>query len=1061
MNTYYGEVTVGLLKNGSSVAHRKQMGTYGYIPILFLFLFMSACFALVISAGQVCQASSPDVVLVSGDSSPANEELLQKTRSLQMPFIANSGQVDEQVRFYAKTFGGTVFVTKGGDIMYTFPVFEKAKPGRHEEPPLISMNRLNGLNKFSLINVFYAYLNSLNPIAHSVALKETIVGARAGELTGEQPAVTTVNYFTGNDKSKWKPNVPTFNIINMGEVCTGIELRLKAYGDNVEKLFCVKPGASPAFIKVQLDGGKSLQINHDGQLEADTELGMVKFTRPIAYQEIEGERVEVPVEYSIRDAEEQGGTGEPETQNLKLAYGFTVASYDKTKDLIIDPLLESTYLGGSGSDFCKSLALDASGNVYVTGSTQSTNFPITIGAYDVPFNGADDVFISKLNRGLTNLLASTYLGGSGSDYGNSLVIDTSGNVYVAGLTQSANFPVTSGAYNTSYKGGDGDVFVSKLDSGLTNLLASTYLGGTNSDYGNALAIDTSGNVYVTGLTRSTNFPTTSGAYDTSFNSVDDDDAFVSKLDSGLASLLASTYLGGVSSDYGNALAIDTSGNVYVTGVTRSRSFPVTNKALDASFNGGFYDAFVSKLNSGLTSLLASTYMGGSNRDDGTAITIDRSGNVYVTGVTRSSDFPVTNGTYKASFNGGFYDAFISKLNSGLTSLLASTYLGGSNRDDGNAITLDASGNVYVTGLTRSVNFPATNGAYSASFKGGDSDVFISKLNGGLTGMLASTYLGGSGGDVGNAIALDASGNVYVTGSTQSTNFPTTSGAYNTSFNGGFYDAIVSKLDGNLSSGLSCTYSLSPTSQTFSYGGGTGSVGVTASSGSCSWTAVGNAAWITVTSGGSGTGNGAVSYSVSANTDTSDRTGTMTIAGQVFTITQSGVPCTYSLSSTSQVFNSTGGSDNVNVKASSNNCIWTVVSNAAWIAVTSGGSGTGNGKVTYSVSANTGTSVRTGTMTIAGQTFTVTQSGISCTYSLSSTSQSFGSGGGTGSVGVTASSGSCSWTAVSNAAWITVTSGGSGAGNGTVAYSVSANTGNQRQDTITIAGQSFTIKQTKH
>ncbi|OOP56041.1 MAG: hypothetical protein AYP45_11405 [Candidatus Brocadia carolinensis] len=272
-------------------------------------------------------------------------------------------------------------------------------------------------------------------------------------------------------------------------------------------------------------------------------------------------------------------------------------------------------------------------------------------------------------------MASTYLGGTHTETGYSITLDRSGNVYVAGLTYSSDFPTTSGAYDTSWNSwnSDSDVFISKLDGGLTSLLASTYLGGSSSDVGLSLALDTSGNVYVAGFTGSTDFPTTSGAYDTSWNGVDD--VFVSKLDGGLTNLLASTYLGGSSSDGGFSLALDTSGNIYVTGLAVSPDFPTTGGAYDTSFNGG-YDAFVSKLNNGLTSLLASTFLGGSGRNHGASITLDTSGNVYVAGFTGSTDFPTTSGAYDTSWN-GVDDVFISKLDGGLTSLLASTYLGGS------------------------------------------------------------------------------------------------------------------------------------------------------------------------------------------------------------------------------------------------------------------------------------------------------------------------------------------------------------------------------------------------
>ena len=1029
---------------------------------------------------------------------PSQAEVIQKTKTLQVPFIANNGQMDEQVRFYAKTFGGTVFVTKEGEIVYALPNnsselgvqrFESEDKTRNHRslrdegwiqdnresrlvkhasvaPPigLNGLNQLNGLDMSSMFNTFYTYLNSLNPAPHFIALKEILIGAKINGAVGEHPSVTTVNYFTGNDKSKWKTNVPTYDSVSLGEVYKGVVFRLKAYGDNVEKLFCVKPGASPEIIKAQLDGGKSLRVNQDGQLEADTDLGLVKFTRPIAYQEIEGKRIDVAVEYKIHGAEREEGQGageqvrtrnskleasnpKPEAPNSKLTYGFTVASYDKTKDLIIDPLLASTYLGGSNVDTGNAIAIDASGSVYVTGYTFSLDFPTTSGAYNTAYNGGSDIFISKLNSGLTSLLASTYLGGSigvlgksAIDIGTSLAIDTSGNVYATGYTRSIDFPTTSGAYNTVYNGDGGDAFISKLNSGLTNLLASTYLGGEDYDYGTSLTVDTNGNVYATGYSGST-------------ISVDRFNVFVAKLNSTLTSLLALVNLGGAGFDYGYSIALDASGNVYVAGNTASKDFPTTSGAYDTSHNGSS-DVFISKLDGGLTSLLASTFLGGYS-DDGfynVSVALDTSGNVYVTGDTDSDDFPTTSGAYDTSKD-RFDDVFISKLDGGLMSLLASTYLGGSDYDRGHSLTLDTSGNVYVKGYTLYKNFPTTSGAYDTSLYG--ADAFISKLDSGLTSLLASTFLGVNLSDFGQGITLDTSGNVYVMGYTYAIDFPTTSGAYDTSYNGSS-DIFVSKFDGDLSIDTSCTYFVAPTSESFSSGGGTGSVGVTTSSGGCSWTAVSNTAWITITSGDSGTGSRMVTYSVSANTNTSSRTGTMTIAGQTFTVIEEPV-CTYSILPLNKSFSSGGGTGSVGVTASSNSCNWTSVSNAAWITITSGASGTGDGTVAYSVSANTSSSARTGTMTIAGQTFTVIEAGLVCGYSISPTSQSFSSSGGTCSVGVTASSSSCRWTAVSNVTWITITSGDSGEGNGTVVYSVSANTGTSaRTGTMTIAGQTFTV-----
>ena len=716
-------------------------------------------------------------------------------------------------------------------------------------------------------------------------------------------------------------------MVNLGEVYEGIDLKLRAYGDNVEKLFYVKPGANPEQIKISLSGiqspenplplstsvrgtggcpplagvgggaaggdgvvflgdeketnedvaptfmvgsrpGGGLWVNEHGELVAETELGPVKFTKPVAYQEIDGKRVEIECGYVIagcgmQDAEcktnqkpEAGGGKQetrgkrqissrekgmgrkgaystsnsqlstknlqPETQNPQhtsgkaslatrhssLVYSFTVASYDKSHDLIIDPLLASTFLGGSSNyDDGFSLALDASGNVYVTGYTESSNFPTTSGAYNTSYNGGVDVFVSKLNSGLSSLLASTFLGGSGLDIGYSLALDTSGNVYVTGWTLSTDFPTTSGAYDTS-QNVSYDVFVSKLNGGLTSLLASTYLGGSDADYAKSLVVDSNGNLYVIGYTQSSDFPTTTGAYDTSSNNYD---MFISKLSGDLTSLYASTYLGPFGSagytGTSMAMAIDSVGNIYVTGITTSSDFPTTVDAYDTSANDTNYgDGFVSKLNNNLTNLLASTYLGGSGYDTCTSITLDSSGNIYVTGETWSSDFPTTTGVYDNTYNGSYGDwnIFVSKLNGDLTNLVASTFLGISSygayvRYISAVVSIDSSGSVYIAGHTQASDFPTTTGAYDNSHNGNYDDVFIAKLNDSLSSLFASTFLGGSssGGEYPQSIAIDSNGNIYVAGITHSSDFPTTTGSYDTSYNGGG-DVFVSKLDGNLS-----------------------------------------------------------------------------------------------------------------------------------------------------------------------------------------------------------------------------------------------------------------------
>jgi hypothetical protein len=418
---------------------------------------------------------------------------------------------------------------------------------------------------------------------------------------------------------------------------------------------------------------------------------------------------------------------------------------------------------------------------------------VTAGAYDISNNFGSDVFISKLDAGLTTLLASTYLGGDSGGYNCFfLALDSSGNVYVAGMTHSYDFPVTAGAYSTSNHGGF-DVFISRLDAGLTTLLASTYLGGSSSDYFPSIALDSGGNVYVAGGTNSSDFPVTAGAYDTIG---DGSDVFISKLDAGLTTLLASTYLGGSFSEGDTSIALDAGGDVYVAGKTSSTDFPVTANAYDTTSDGS--DVFISRLDADLTTLLASTYLGGSflGSEGDPSLALDSSGNVYVAGRTDSDDFPVTAGAYDISNNG--CDVFISRLDAGLTTLLASTYLGGGSCEYYFSLALDSSGNVYVAGETLSTDFPVTPGAYDTTGTGSTTytDFFISKLDENLTTLLASTYLGSDLSEFKPSIALDSGGNVYVAGYTDSTDFPTTAGAYDISKNNGV-DVFISKFDANL------------------------------------------------------------------------------------------------------------------------------------------------------------------------------------------------------------------------------------------------------------------------
>ena len=688
-----------------------------------------------------CWLSSSAIGSVTKEGN--REEILNKVSTVQIPFIENKGQIkDKRVKYYAKTFAGTTFITSDGQIVHC--LLNGSKEGEKKEP---NSRQDKGKEKDR-------GEKAAKEDARGWTIRERPVSASISKVSGEEEAVAKVSYFLGKTPADWTRNISTCNLISLGEVYEGIELKLKAYGNNIEKLFFVKPKTNPGEIKMKLEGAKGLRVNKDGELEAETGSGEVKFTKPVAYQVDKGERKPIEVAYTIEGDE----------------YGFRVGEYDHSKELVIDPLLAATYLGGFYSEYAYSITLDQSGNVYVTGKTNSDNFPATPGAFDPVFDRGDfyqrDVFISKFDSNLHYLLASTFLGGRGSDEAYSIVLDKSGNVYVTGDTESDSFPTTSGAYDTTFNGHG--VFISKLDSNLHNLLASTFLGG---GYGKSIALDQFGNVYVAGITSYSNFPTTSDAFDTSFNRYDD--GFIAKLDNNLHNLLASTFLGGGYDDRVHAMALDQSGNVYVTGVTGG-GFPTTYGAYD-SYHNGNGDAFISKLDSNLHSLLVSTYLGGGGNccqcglDRAYAIALDQSGNVYVAGHTDSFDFPTTSGAYDRSYNGDHIDsndAFISKFDSNLHSLLASTFFGGDFDDEIYSIALDQSGNIY----------------------GGDG--FTLKFDNNLKNLLASITTGNA-----YSITLDQSGNVYV-GSGVGV---VPSGAYNTTPN----DICISKFDSNLTLGDPC------------------------------------------------------------------------------------------------------------------------------------------------------------------------------------------------------------------------------------------------------------------
>jgi beta-propeller repeat-containing protein/HYR domain-containing protein len=677
---------------------------------------------------------------------------------LPLHFEANQGQTASQVKFLSRGSGYTLFLTPTEAVL--------------------------GLKQAKGKDSLRATRHALREYDLTV-LRMKIEGANPSpRASGLDPLPGIVNYFLGNDPAKWRTNVPTYARVGYQDIYPGIDLVFYGNQRQLEYDFVVRPGADPSSITLNFQGADRVEVDAQGDLVLYTAAGTIRQRKPLIYQEVDGVRTEVQGGYVLRD---------------RHRVTFQVAAYDISQPLVIDPVLFSTYLGGSGFDEGFGIAVDAGGNAYVTGFTGSTNFPTTEGAFDTGFNGSfDDVFVTKLNPAGTALVYSTFLGGNGFDEGYGIAVDTGGNAYVTGLTGSTNFPTTAGAFQTTLGGGV-DAFVTKLAPTGAALVYSTYLGGSGFDEARGIAADASGNAYVTGQSNSNDFPTTAGAFQTTLGGVDAV-VIVAKLNpagAGAADLVYSTYLGGSGFGKGRGIAVDAGGNVYVTGQNFSSDFPTTAGAFQTTF-GGSGEAFVAKLNpagAGAADLLYSTYLGGSGFDEGFGIAVDTipTPNVYVTGFTSSSDFPTTVGTFDTTL-GGEQDAFVTKLNpagTGTADLVYATYLGGSENDESRGIAVDADGNAYVTGGTFSSDFPVTNSAFDTTL-GGFEDAFVTKLNPTGATLVYATYLGGSDNDESRGIAVDAGGNAYVTGGTFSSDFPTAEGALQTTL-GGVEDAFVAKI----------------------------------------------------------------------------------------------------------------------------------------------------------------------------------------------------------------------------------------------------------------------------
>ena len=582
-----------------------------------------------------------------------------------------------------------------------------------------------------------------------------------------------VNYLIGNDPKKWQIDITTSKEVIYRDLYPHIDLKVYGLEKQIEYDWIIHPGGDPSRIRFAYQDMKETSLTVDGDLKVKGRFGEMLHKRPVCSQPglaAKGNSDGVVAHFLF--------LGENDL-------GFAVGKYNHDYDLVIDPLVlvYSTYLGGTSGDNGYGIALDSSGCVYLTGYTHSSNFP-TLNPYMTNPDTFQDVFVTKLNSAGNGLVYSTYLGGTSNDYGYGIALDSSGCAYVTGYTSSSDFP-TLNPYMTDPGDSLGDVFVTKLNSAGNDLVYSTYLGAESYDYGIGIAVDSSGCAYVTGYTMSAYFPTKNPIMTDPADN--DEDAFVTKMNSTGDNLVYSTYLGGDSFDVGSAIAVDSSGCAYVTGYTGSTDFPVAHWIMTDQGDSNS-DVFITKLNSAGDGLEYSTYLSGNNWDEGSGIAVDSSSCAYVTGLTFSTDFPTRN-PYMTDPGDSKEDVFVTKL-SIYGGMVYSTYLGGSGSDYGYGIAVDSSGCAYVTGSTESTDFPMRN-PYQI-LPGGSFDVCVTKLNSAGNDLVYSTYLGGASDDEGRGIAFDSSNCVYVTGSTSSFNFPTLNPYMTDPFDFS-WDAFISKL----------------------------------------------------------------------------------------------------------------------------------------------------------------------------------------------------------------------------------------------------------------------------
>ncbi len=710
------------------------------------------------------QLSSPAQANLGRDATAINSPgsrpaVARDFGNIPVYFVPNGGQMDSPVEFTIQSRDKTIYFTPDG-VTYALPWREN---GANEE---ISKSKARHEHRFGQEKGRTARERE----SQRWIVKMDFVGETAGvKPQGVSPTGAMISYFQGRPE-EWKAGLPAYSGIIYRDLWPGIDLVYKGLKNKLKYEFIVHPGADPRSIELAWRGAEAIRVDGDGRLEIKTPAGDFIDEPPMAYQEIEGRRVEVAMRYDLSSSDSARG-GEDGSRTISSSCRFAVGAYDRTKDLVLDPadILYCGFVGGSGAESAEDIAVDGSGNAYITGYTDSSSatFPVAVGPA-VTAIGNVDAFVAKVNAAGTALVYCGYIGGYWDDFGEGIAVDGSGNAYIAGYTASdeTTFPAISGP-DLTYNG-NMDAFVAKVNAAGTALVYSGYIGGFGPDFGESIAVDGSGNAYLAGYTESdqTTFPETAGP-DLTYNG--QVDAFVAKVNASGAALTYCGYIGGSSADSLYGIAVDSSGNAYVGGFTSSdeTSFPET-VGPDLTYNFQI-DAFVAKVNASGTALTYCGYIGGSSADYLYGIAVDSAGSAYVVGFTSSTEatFPVAVGPDLTQ--NGSTDIFVAKVAPSGAALAYCGYIGGNNWEEEYpcGIAVDGSGNAYVTGTTNSdeTSFPVMVGPILTFV--GDADSFVAKVAAGGAALVYCGYLGGGGGDYGHGIAVDASRNAYVAGMTTS------------------------------------------------------------------------------------------------------------------------------------------------------------------------------------------------------------------------------------------------------------------------------------------------------